>query len=83
MRIAIALQKYSLIMLFGEYPQKSVVDAAVKFSPQAIEVGHIFRIGADQRPLPHGRVPTAWDAIIKDYRQPQAIAPNGLRLFLR
>ena len=56
MRIAIALQKYSLIMLFGEYPQKSVVDAAVKFSPQAIEVGHIFRIGADhQCPLPYGR----------------------------
>ena len=27
--------------------------------------------------------PTAWDAIIKDYRQPQAIASNGLRLFLR
>ena len=43
-------------MLFGEYPQKSVVDAAVKFSPQAIEVGHIFRIGADhQCPLPYGR----------------------------
>ena len=42
-------------MLFGEYPQKSVVDAAVKFSPQAIEVGHIFRIGADhQCPLPYG-----------------------------
>ena len=70
-------------MLFGEYPQKSVVDAAVKFSPQAIEVGHIFRIDADQRPLPPGRIPTAWDAIIKDYRQPQAIAPNGLRLFPR
>ena len=44
------------LMLFGEYPQKSVVDAAVKFSPQAIEVGHIFRIGADhQCPLPYGR----------------------------
>ena len=43
-------------MLFGEYPQKSVVDADVKFSPQAIEVGHIFRIGADhQCPLPYGR----------------------------
>lgn len=45
-----------LIMLFGEYPQKSVVDAAVEFSPQAIEVGHIFRIDADhQCPLPYGR----------------------------
>ena len=53
------LNLYSLVavlMLFGEYPQKSVVDAAVKFSPQAIEVGHIFRIGADhQCPLPYGR----------------------------
>ena len=44
------------VMLFGGYPQKSVVDVAVKFSPQAIEAGHIFRIGADhQCPLPYGR----------------------------
>lgn len=49
-------KKHTLIMLFGEYPQKSVVDAAVEFSPQAIEVGHIFRIDADhQCPLPYGR----------------------------
>ena len=49
-------RRHAVLMLFGEYPQKSVVDAAVKFSPQAIEVGHIFRIGADhQCPLPYGR----------------------------
>ena len=49
-------RRHAILMLFGEYPQKSVVDAAVKFSPQAIEVGHIFRIGADhQCPLPYGR----------------------------
>jgi len=58
-------------MLFGEYPQKSVVDAAVKFSPQAIEVGtflelvQIISVPFHMEGAPHGvgchnqRLPTA------------------------